>query len=107
MANCTFTDVRRIISTDLQDSDITELITLADEEITNREVAKNLKLVSMLFTASYIAVRDPESRGIGEYREANTPNAWRELAEKVIASSERPAAPYTKSTSYKAVKEDT
>jgi hypothetical protein len=41
----------------------------------------------MLLTASYIALRDPDSVSIGEYREATSPGRWREAAERLIASS--------------------
>lgn len=92
MVNCTASDVRRIIGTDLTDADLTELITLADAEMAGRGFTTPTwstalrKLVSMLLTASLCALRDPESRSIGDYSEKiMTAGDWRDYAEDKIA----------------------
>lgn len=91
MANCTPRDVRLIINTKLTDIEVETLIGLADQEMEDRNLgdrhAKTRRLLSMLLTASYIALRDPDSVSIGEYREATSPGRWREAAERLIASS--------------------
>lgn len=91
MANCTPRDVRLIINTKLTDSDVETLISLADQEMADRSLddrpAKTKRLLSMLLAASYIALRDPDSVSIGEYREATSPSRWRDAAERLIASS--------------------
>jgi len=91
LANCTPRDVRLIINTKLTDEDMETLIGLADQEIADRSLsdrtAKTRRLLSMLLAASYIALRDPDSVSIGEYREATSPSRWREAAERLIASS--------------------
>jgi len=91
LANCTPQDVRLIINTKLTDGEVETLIGLADQEMADRSLgdrpAKTKRLLSMLLTASYIALRDPDSVSIGEYREATSPSRWREAAERLIASS--------------------
>jgi hypothetical protein len=94
--------VRRIIATTLSDSDIRALIELADGELAARTAAANLRLASMLLTASYIALRAPDSRGLGDYKEARDPARWRALAERVIAR-----APEIRSTGYAVLGEET
>ena len=89
MANCVYSDVRLIIDTDLEDTEITTLIDLADAEITGRGMntrsSSLRKVISMLLTASLIAGRDPKSRGIGEYSDTlMTPKDWRDLAESTV-----------------------
>lgn len=92
MAYCTFSDVRRIIDTDLADSDITALIVLADEEIVARAMntrrTNTKKIISMHLTAAMIAQRDPYSRSMGEYREQKmSPKEWRAAAENLITQT--------------------
>jgi len=90
-ANCNATEVRTLISTSLTDEDITSLITIADQYITDRGLTKSLKLISMLFTASLIAFKDYKSYGIGDYREnTRDPQEWRDEMEKVITETDEP-----------------
>ncbi len=88
MAYCTYTDVRRIINTGLEDADITSMIIQADQEIRDRDIdgsANTLKTVSTLITAALIAFKDPRSQGIGDYSESNRdPKEWRDEAENFI-----------------------
>jgi len=88
MPYCVCSDVRKIIDTDLEDESVTELIVQADSEISGRGLSsiKSVKLVSMLLTASIIALRDPKSRSIGEFVETlRGPEDYRKLAEDIIA----------------------
>ncbi len=80
-----------IINTSLIDADLTSLITLADQEITDRGLtarsALQLQRVSMFITASMACFRDPTSRSIGEYKDAlRNPEDYRAEAERIIAS---------------------
>jgi hypothetical protein len=89
MAYCTYTEVRRIIDTSLEDADITAIIVLADAEIDARgldALPDNVKkLISMLISASIITLRDPATKSIAEYREDKLDAVgWRELAENQI-----------------------
>ena len=89
MAYCTNTEVRLIIDTSHTDDEITAIIVLADAEIDARGLdglADNVKkLISMYISASIIALRDPSSKSIGEYREDKLNAAgWREVAENQI-----------------------
>ena len=88
MPYCVAADVRRIIDTDLGDADIIELITLADQEITDRALSRTtatLKRISMLLTGELIAIRRFSAKSIGEYREeVRGPEDYRRLAEKTI-----------------------
>ncbi len=88
MAYSTYTEVRRIINTGLEDADITAMITQADQEIRDRDISGNantLKTLSMLITAALIAFKDPRSQGVGDYSESNRdPKEWREDAERFI-----------------------
>jgi hypothetical protein len=85
MVYSTYTDVRRIIDTGLEDADITALIVQADAEMLEREMSfttTNMKTISALITASLIALKDPESRGVGDYSEkVRSPQEWRDAAE--------------------------
>lgn len=94
MANCTYTEVRRIIDTSLEDTDITALIVLADAEIAERNMSGNSnikKTISMLLTASLCAAQDPETRSIGEYSESTkTAEEFRALAETYITRIRTP-----------------
>lgn len=67
MANCTATEVKIIIDTGMSDADVGSLITLADLEISSRSLVNNLKLISMLISASLVALRDDKSRLSGAY----------------------------------------
>jgi len=91
MVYSTYTDVRRIIDTGLEDADITSMITGADQELRDRDIsgsALTMKTVSALITASMIAFRDPRSTGVGDYSESNRdPKDWRDEAERIITSS--------------------
>jgi len=89
MPNCTYTDVRRIIDTELADADLTALIVLADQEITTRQMtgraANILKMISMYLTASMVAMRDPYIRSIGDFRDQKLSGKdWRDLAHDLI-----------------------
>lgn len=89
MAYSTYSDVRMVIDTELEDSDITSLIVISDAEIDARAMntrATNIKKgISVLLTCEWIAKRDPYSRSTGEYRETRmSPMQWRAEAEKYI-----------------------
>jgi hypothetical protein len=94
MPFCTYTDVRRIIDTGLEDADITSLIIQADAEITERDIdggANIEKTISALITASLIGLKDPKSRGAGEYSESTRdPQDWRNQAEILISRINAP-----------------
>jgi len=91
MANCVAADVKLIINTGLSDDNVGSLITLADAEMTSRGLDEGTtnekKLISMLLTASLCAMRDPSSKGIGNYQESGILDAkgWREEAEIRVA----------------------
>ncbi len=89
MANCTATQVRLIINTSMIDADVTALITLADQEITDRGLtarpASQLQRLSMFITASMVAFRDPSSRSIGDYKDAlRGPSEYRREADRIM-----------------------
>lgn len=101
MVYSTYTDVRRIIETSLADVDVTALIVLADAEIDARGLNSRptnvVKLISMLITASLIAIREPSSRatdGVSEsYMSAQD---WRKQAEdQITRSGDLPLIVYT------------
>lgn len=89
-AYCTYSEVRTIIDTDLEDPDITSLIVLADAEIDGRgfngRAANILKPISMLIAASYVSMRDPEAVSTGGQSSTGRLDAlgWRQLAEDQI-----------------------
>ena len=94
MPFCTYTDVRRIIDTGLEDADITSLIVQVDAEITERDIngsANTKKTISALITASLIGLKDAKSRGAGEYSETTRdPQDWRNQAEILISRINAP-----------------
>jgi hypothetical protein len=93
--NCAPEDVRLIIDTSLSDDELTRLIVLADERITNRGIELNKKYLSMLFTAAGASLQDAKSRGVGTFSNLpSIPEAWLKIAEQVIAES-KAAAPGT------------
>lgn len=87
-AYCSAADVKLIINTTMGDTDIGTLIGLADAEIDARglDFATDVKKqISMLITASLIALRDPNQKAIGEYREQFiTASEWRTRVEDLI-----------------------
>lgn len=88
MAYCTAANVKLIINTELSDVDIGTLIGMADAEIDARglDFAVAVKQqISMLITASLIALRNPSDKAIGEYRETIiSPIDWRTRVEDLI-----------------------
>jgi hypothetical protein len=91
MANCTASDVRLIIDTGLEDVELGELITLADEEITVRGLsgapwtANNLRSLSMRLAAELAALNDTSSRSTGAFEErSNQARKYRQQAEELI-----------------------
>lgn len=92
MPYSTYADVRLIVDTKLTNANITSLIVLADQEIVTKQLtaraANDLKTISMLLTAAWIAGRDPYVRSVGDYREQRlTAKDWRELAKDHIRST--------------------
>lgn len=90
MLNCTASDVREVIHTDLTDSQIESIITTSDALITKRtgtrvsgELARRL---SVLMTASTIKTRQPSSSTIGEYREewGEAQEVWQREIEAIV-----------------------
>lgn len=92
MANCTYSDVRLIIDTGMSSGDIASVITLADEEITTRELtgsawtANNLKHLSMLIAAEMLANNDTAARAVGDGTQVlgNPSKKYRQQAEDLI-----------------------
>jgi hypothetical protein len=98
---CTYVDVRDIIETSLPDVRITALIALADAEIDGKYMdtrpADELRLISMLITASLIAGREPSSRSTGGASETyRSADSWRKLADEQIGrTGDLPLIVYT------------
>ena len=96
MAYCTFTEVKRIISTNMASADITALIVLADAEIDARELdgrGSNIKKqISMFLTASMIALKQPQTASLGGVSANASASVidWRKLAEDLIKRSGEP-----------------
>lgn len=86
----TVADVRRLIDTDMKDSDILATIMLSDQEIVARSLTRgaNVELISALFAAQLIQFTKPASKGVGQYRDAINPQQWRDYAENVIQKSQ-------------------
>jgi hypothetical protein len=96
LANCTYADVKRIITTNLSNEDITELIVLADAEITTRGLTTRnndlLKAISMYLTADMIQGETIRGGSVGVLNAPGSspqPN-WREKAELLIMKSGSP-----------------
>ena len=74
MAYCTFSDVKAIVDTDMEDAEITKLINRTDVRI-NMTVDQGtlnalfLEDMSTTWTALRVLLKDPHSFGLGEYRE--------------------------------------
>jgi hypothetical protein len=92
MANCVFGDVRKIIESTLQDAEITEMIVLADAEITARKLdsrpANILKTLSMYLTAELLSFNEPTLNQTGGVSLSQSPNRnYRQKAEDLIKST--------------------
>jgi hypothetical protein len=96
MPYCTVDEVKRIIDTALEDSDIASTIAIADAEIDERgiDVSPNVrKQLSMLITASLLSLNDTSARSVGEYQEkGRSYPQWRKLAEDLIANTTSPTS---------------
>jgi len=74
MAYSTFTDVKAIVDTDMEDAEITKLINRTDIRI-NMTVDQGtlnalfLEDMSTTWTALRVMLKDPNARGLGEYSE--------------------------------------
>jgi len=74
MAYSTFTDVKAIVDTDMEDAEITKLINRTDIRI-NMSVDQGtlnalfLEDMSTTWTALRVMLKDPHARGLGEYSE--------------------------------------
>jgi len=95
MAYCVAADVKRIIPTSMDTTDITELITLADKEIDDRELnarsTETRKLISMLLTADLIVVFEPVSSGMGGISsQSHGVTVYRKRAEALIRRTGEP-----------------
>ncbi len=89
MAYCTYTDVRYIIHTSLEDADITALIVLADAEIAARGLttlgSDVLKTISMYLTADMIQPETTRSTTTASLNaQPPPPPNWRKHAEQLI-----------------------
>jgi hypothetical protein len=95
VANCTYTDVRRIIISKLQDADITALIVDSDAEITRRSLTDLpldiRKRVSMYLTAEVIAAHDlgQVSTSGSSSVPGETSAGWRKKAEDLILAVQK------------------
>ena len=74
MAYSTFTDVKAIVDTDMEDAEITKLINRTDVRIDmmftgSAFSALFLEDMSTTWTALRVMLKDPASRGLGEYSE--------------------------------------
>lgn len=74
MAYCTSDQVRAIVDSDVTDAEITELIdetdALLDERLdTGSMGATLLRMLSRLYTAWRVMLKDPNARSLGEYSE--------------------------------------
>lgn len=92
MAYCTYTDVRRIITTDLADADLTALIVLADEEIDvrllNTRSTNIKKRISMYLTADMAVNTDPPMVTVGGVTiQSHRDDSWRRKAEAFILNT--------------------
>jgi hypothetical protein len=94
MAYCTSDDVRTIISSSLEDNEITALIVLADQEITDRKLTArgSVKRISMYLTAEMIALKEPSSMAAGGISTSTPLDAkgWRDMAESLIKRAGEP-----------------
>ncbi len=85
---CTPDDVRIIIDTGLEDSQLNVLIEAADAEIDERDLdltSSLQRIVSMLFTASLASLNDTSTRAAGDYEGRGSDyRSWRNLAEEQI-----------------------
>jgi len=84
MPYSTVSDVRRVIHTDLTDTDITQLITQTDQEIDKHLDTQNptdplIQKLSTLITARTIKHRQPTSTTIGEYHSTTTDTLTSEI----------------------------
>ena len=111
VAYCSATEVAYLVHTDLDDTAIGILITLADAELDQMlggsTLATNLlKLCSMMLTAILVAQRDPEATTLGSARiqYGSRVEDWRG---RVWAIVKRNKAPVIKSSSYRKIDEDT
>ena len=101
MANCDASDVRLLVDTGLENSDIIDLIALADGEIFARKLSTawssdNLKQLSMLLAAELVANNDTSIRNANEYGpKGQAPEKFRKQAEKLISNLEIGFIAYT------------
>ena len=95
MPYSTASDVRRVIHTDLTDTDITQLITQTDTEIDKQLGTQNpldplITKLSALITARTIKHRQPQSITIGEYSSSTTDTLTDEI-NRIIRLYSQPA----------------
>jgi len=89
---CAASDVRLIVNTSLTDANLETLIALAGQEIVDRKLtalnAYTVKRINLLLAAELVALRDPQSKSIGEYAESKRgPQDYRAAAENAISSA--------------------
>ena len=87
MASCTIADVKAIIDTDLSDSEITTLISEADQEITDRFLTTRSTLtkqyICKYLVAEQIAMKNPiPEKTAGDSTATHAPEYYRTMAEK-------------------------
>ena len=93
MPYCVPDDVKKIIDTSFEDPDITAMISVADAEMNERDIAVSpgvRKQISMLIAASLIGMNDTRSHAVGVDETKPKPN-WRKLAESLISNTMKPS----------------
>jgi len=94
MPYCIPGDVKKIIDTSFEDTDITTMISVADAEIDERDIDVSpsvRKQISMLITASLLSMNDTRSRAVGVPEETSKSRPqWRKLAEDLIRNTTKP-----------------
>lgn len=98
LPNCTEDDVRDIIATGLDTTQIARLITRADAEMTARGIvasavytAELLKDISAFLTAHRASLNDVGTHGKNDYVGRDMPKYYREQAEILINKASLPA----------------
>ncbi len=92
MTSCTAADVRLLVDTSLEDTQIDSLITLSETDLDDMLQGSTMttelrRLCTILLTASLVAEQTPKTKAVGELtiEYGNNPKTWRlRVAEKVL-----------------------
>lgn len=109
MVYCVWTDVTRIISTTMGQTDVEAIIAQSDAWInkvlgSQTEGDKLIEQLSALLTAIEIKGLQPTSMGAGEYRETHNPAlAWRAKVKEIMKLYK---APKVQGSAYQHIDED-